>query len=98
MLSRHAAALADTLLQDLMTGRQNPLDLIRIALVEQDDRVQVAVASVEDVANPQIVLLADGLDSAEHVRQFRPRHDAVLRAVTRSEPADGPECLLARFP
>ena len=46
----HAAAQADALVQDLVTRLQHPPHLIRVALVEEQDRVDVAVAGVEDVA------------------------------------------------
>ena len=50
---------ADALLQDLVAGRQHALHLVGVALVEQQDRVDVAVAGVEDVGDPHVVLLAD---------------------------------------
>ena len=37
-------------------------------------------------------------DVAQDVRQLGPRHDAVLRAVARRQPADGAERLLAALP
>ena len=43
-------------------------------------------------------LFAVALDVPQDLRQLRPRHDAVLRAVARRQPADGAERLLAGLP
>ena len=48
---------ADALVQDLVAGRQHALHLIGVAFVEQQDRVNVAVAGMEDVADAHVVLL-----------------------------------------
>ena len=80
VLAGDAAAAGDALVQDFRARFQHAPHLIRIALVEQDHRMDVAVAGVEDVADPQIVLLFDLAHPVEHVRQFRPWDDAVLRA------------------
>src|SRR5262249_37155376 len=87
VLARDAAARADALVENLVAGRQHALHLVLVALVEEQDRVDVAVAGMEDVANPDIILLADALNLAEDVGQLGPRHDAVLGAVARRQPA-----------
>ena len=99
MLAGDAAAAGDALVEDLVAGRQHALHLVGVALVEEQDRVDVAVAGVEDVgdrggrtSSPIVV------DAPEDVRQLRARHDAVLRAVAGAEPADGAERLLAALP
>ncbi len=68
---------------------------LRVAFVEEQDRVNVAIARVEDVGDAQIVLATHFLDEAKDVRQLGARHNAVLRAITRRESADGAEGLLA---
>jgi hypothetical protein len=88
----------DALFQNLVTRQEHALHLFRITLVEEQDRVNVAVAGVEDVGDAQIVLAADLLNETKDVRQFCARDDPILRAVTRRESSDGAECLLARFP
>src|SRR5262249_58193401 len=98
VLPGDAAAAADALLQDFVARRQHPLYLFAVALVEQQDRMDVAVAGLEALAAAQVVLLPDAVDLAQDVWQLRPRHDAVLRAVARRQPADGAEGLLAAFP
>src|SRR5262249_28316447 len=98
VLAGDAAALRDALLEDLVARREDALHFLGVAFVEEHDGMEVAVAGVEDVADAQVVLLPDALDLAQHVRQFATRHDPVLRAITGSEPAAGPEGLLARLP
>ncbi len=43
--------------QNLVAGSDHPLDLLGIAFVEQQNRVDVAVAGVKDVDDPQAVLV-----------------------------------------
>src|SRR5207253_3049501 len=89
----------DALGQNLVAGVQNLLHLIREALVEHQDRVNVAVAGVEDVADTEAVLLRGGLNVPHDLRELRPRYDAVLGAVTRiAQAADRAERLLAGLP
>ena len=45
----------DALVEDLVAGRQHALHLVGVALVEQQDRVDVAVAGVEDVDDADVV-------------------------------------------
>src|SRR5436189_5946758 len=98
MLAGDAAAASDTLFQDLSAGGQDALDLGRVAFVEQQNRMNVPVARMEDIHDLNVVFLADFHDAAEDVRQLRARDHAVLRAITWAQPADRPECLLAAFP
>ena len=49
----------DALVQDLVARQEDALDLLGVALVEEEDRVDVAVAGVEDVGDPEVVPLAD---------------------------------------
>src|SRR5207249_6006824 len=73
-------------------------DLVPIALVEEEDRVDVAVAGVEDIGNAEPVAFGRPGDVAEDVRHARPRHYAILRAVVGCEAADGAEGALAALP
>ena len=98
VLAGDAAAEVDALVEDLVARQQDALHLLGVALVEQQDRVDVAVAGVKDVGDAQVVPLADVGDEPQDVRQLGARHDAVLRAVARAEPADRAEGLLAALP
>src|SRR3954451_7937364 len=80
VLTGDAAADGDAFLQDLVAGQEHAPDLLRVTLVEQEDRVDVAVAGMEDVGDPQAVMRADGVNLAEDVRQLGPGDDPILGA------------------
>src|SRR5206468_4957913 len=61
-------------------------------------RGQVPVPGMEDVPDPQPVRLRELLDSAEDVRQARPRDDSVLHVVVGCDPTHRSEGRLASFP
>src|SRR5262245_48891479 len=80
MLAGDAAADRDAFFQDLVAGGEDAPHLLRVALIEEQDRMDVAVAGVKDVGDPQLVMLADSANLAQDVRQLGPRHDTVLGA------------------
>ena len=53
----------------------------RGARIEHDQRVQIAVAGVENVADGQAGAIGQSVDEAQGVGDFRPRHDAVLNVI-----------------
>ena len=81
-----------------LAGRVHALDLLGVAPVEGDQRVQVAVAGVEDVHDDQVVLGRDPLDALEHLDQAGARHHAVVQVVVRGDPRHRAEGALARLP
>ena len=70
----------------------------RVARVEENDGVQVAVARVKNVADLESVFFADLADAAQRGGQFRPRDHAVLRVVSGRKAADRAERVLAALP
>ena len=98
VFARHAAAAGQTRFEDFIARVQHAFDLLGMAFIEEQDRMDVAVARVEDVDDLDIVLRADLGDLPLNERQLRARYDAILRAVARAEPADRAERLLAAFP
>src|SRR5262249_1496527 len=98
VLAGDAAAELDAGPQDLAARLEHPRRPRAIAPVEEDDRVDVAVAGVEDVADAEIVARAGRLDAGEDLGEARARHDAVLGTVVRRQAADGPERALAALP
>src|SRR4029079_18279848 len=98
VLAGDAAAERDARLEDLPTGGKHASDLSGVALVEQQDRMDVAVARMEHVADAQLVTLGRGGDRAQNVWYAGPRHHAVLRAIIPCQPADRPEGALAGLP
>ena len=109
---RHVARLvrSDTVLAgDRATGRDARLeDLPRhleraiagagLRVVEEHERMEVAVAGVKDVGDAQPVRRRQCIDLLEHIAQARARDDAVLHVVARADPAHRGERGLARFP
>ena len=55
----------------------SPVDV----LVVEDERMEVAVAGMEDIADAEAVLALELGDPAQHLGQLRPRDDAVLDVV-----------------
>src|SRR5580693_2301021 len=70
----------------------------RYGVVEQNQRVQVAVAGVEHVRDPDPGRGGQLRDPVEHLGQRGPRHHAVLHDVGRADPAHRGERGLAPGP
>src|SRR6185295_5057263 len=98
VLARDAPAERDARLEDLPPGGEDTRHLVPIALVEEEDRVDVAVAGVEDVGDTQAVALGSGRDAPEDLGDARARYDSVLRAVVRRQTSDRAEGALATLP
>src|SRR6202008_1980115 len=89
-----AQADAQDLARDLFRFRF----FTRDARVVEDERVQVAVAGVEDVGDAQAGLRAERGDLAQHGRDVLARDHAVLDVIVRRDAADRGERGLAAFP
>ena len=98
MFARHAAAKIDAAIQDFVAGQHDSSHLIRIAFIEQQDRMYVSIPGVKHVDNPQPVPLADFVDELQNLWQLRAWHYAILSAITGAQSANRPKGLLARFP
>ena len=86
MLAGDRAAERDAEVEDLAARRSAARSASPgIALVVEDERVQVAVAGVEDVADAHAVLDCQLADPPQHLGQARARHDAVLHVVARAD-------------
>ena len=84
--------------QDRVAGVVDPLPDARLAGVEHDQRVQVAVAGVEDVHHREPLLAGDRVDLAQHVDELRARHDRVVQVVVGRDAGDRAERRLAALP
>ena len=65
-----AAAEFDAFFKDVIAGLDSFGDLFRIAFIVEDERMDVAVASVKDVRNAQIVFGAGGANEAHDFGKF----------------------------
>jgi hypothetical protein len=52
VLACDTSSQTDAFRKDFMTGSENPLHLIRIALVEHENGVDVTISGMEDIADP----------------------------------------------
>ena len=98
VLTGDRPAEADAEVQDLAGHLLGAVVSAGDAGVVEDQRVQVAIAGVEDVGHRQAVLLAQRLDAGQRFSQAASWHHAVLHHVLRAEPAHGRERTLAPFP
>src|SRR5690606_28020237 len=92
------AAGLDARAHHLLGCRLDRAHLRFIAPVEDDRRVQVAVASVEHVAEADAVALGDVVDLAQYVRQAAAGHYRILHEHVGREAAHRAERLLACVP
>src|SRR5438445_8861053 len=84
--------------EDRFPCLQHALDLLGIALVVQHQRVQIAIASVEDIGNTQTVGGTDLLEPAQGFGQACTRNHAVMRIIIRTQASYRPERLLTPLP
>ncbi len=73
-------------------------NLLLVARVEKNDRMQIAVARVKDIADLEAVFFSDFVDAAQRGRKFCSRNHAVLHVIGGREPADGAEGIFAALP
>src|SRR5580698_5234814 len=70
MLSRDRAAGVDAIFQNLLARGFGALEFARHVVVEEDDRVQVAIARVENIADLEVVLFRHLSDEAQRGRDL----------------------------
>lgn len=68
MFAGHAAAHLQTGVQNLLAGSQHALNLIRVAFIEKQDGVKIAVAGMKDIADANLVFFADLPNESQHFR------------------------------
>jgi hypothetical protein len=85
VLAGERAAGIDAVAENLGGGFDRPFRLAGNPLVVADQRVEVAVAGMEDVADAQARSLLEIADAVQHLGQTRPRDDPVLHVVVRRD-------------
>mmetsp|Transcript_29715 Transcript_29715/g.46395 ORF Transcript_29715/g.46395 Transcript_29715/m.46395 type:complete len:222 (+) Transcript_29715:279-944(+) len=98
VLARHGAAEGHAALQDLGTEQLAALQLVGVVGIEQDQRVQIAVARVEDIGAAQAVLLLHLLDVEQDGGQVLARDGGVHAHVVGADAAARREGVLAAAP
>ena len=74
------------------------MHLLRVAGIEQYQRVQVAVAGMEHIGHRQAIVLGEAVDFIEHFRHFTARNGAVHTVVIGCDATDGGERRFAPLP
>jgi hypothetical protein len=85
-------------LQDVGAEQLAAAQLVGVVGIEQDQRVQVAVAGMEHVGAAQLVLLLHLLDGEQDVGQPLARNGGVHAHVVRADAPAGRERVLAPAP
>ncbi|MNZ97488.1 hypothetical protein D3C78_1167290 [compost metagenome] len=98
MLARHGAAHGHAGLEDVGTEQLAAVQLVGVVGIEQDQRVQVAVARVEHVGAAQLVLFLHLLDGQQDVGQALARNGRVHAHVVGADAAARGESVLAPAP
>ena len=98
MLAGDAAAQGQAGPEQRLVGRLRPLELAGDAIVVEDHGMQVAVARVEDVGDPEPVAGADGLHLPHDLGQPRARHHRILEQPVARHAPDHAGRLLPSLP
>ncbi len=98
MFAGDGTAHFDAEADDFVRGDDCAAKLFFFASIEKNDGMQVAVAGVKDVADPQPAGRRELRDPPQHRRQLGPRHDPVLDVVVGADPPHRGERRLAPPP
>src|SRR4029453_13558621 len=98
VLARDTAAESQTGAEQFLVHALRAVDLTWHAVVEQDHRMEVAIARVKHVRDPEAMTRSDRLHLAHDLRQSRPWHHRVLQEPAAQEPPDAPPRLLPPLP
>src|SRR6185436_18851980 len=98
MLAGDRAADLDAALQDLGAKRFGASDGLRVAIVEQDERMKIAIAGVKDIGATQMILAFEHLNGPQHLAESLARDGAIHAIVRGRNTACGRERILATGP
>src|SRR5579859_5134635 len=93
-----AAAHFGADLEYFVAGLAHALHFAGDLRVEEDQRVQIAIAGMENVAHAQAVAVADFANAPQHIWQFGTWHHAVLHVKFGTDAPDRTEGVLATRP
>jgi hypothetical protein len=91
MFARKRAPGVDAEPDDLLRRSEHALQHARLAPVERQEGVKVAVARVEHVGDGDALARADRVDAGQDLDQLRARHHGVVEVVVRRDLRDRPE-------
>src|SRR5258708_25732014 len=98
VLAGEDAADLDAEAQDIGAERLGALELARLVGIVKDQRMEVAVAGMNDVGDAQPIVVRQHPHPRQHLRQATARDGAVHAVVIRRDPPDRGEGSLAAGP
>ena len=98
MFARDRSAHFDAKLNNFIGALHCAAKLSFVARIERNDRVQIAIPGVKNVADLEAILFSDFFDALERGRKFRARDHAVLHVIGWRNAPHGAERVLAAFP
>src|ERR1700680_3788163 len=98
MLARNRTALFDAEAEDLLACRAATLDLFGVAVIEQNERVQIAIAGMKNVADGEPVFFRDLLNKPQRRRNLAARHHSVVHVIRRTGASHCSERVLSPLP
>src|SRR5712691_1678762 len=81
-----------------MPGFSHALDLPWNLRVEEDERMQVPITRVKDIAHAQPVAVTDFADTPQNVRKARAWYHSVLHVELRANASNRPKSVFATSP
>ena len=98
VLAGNRAAHVDAGANNLRAGGNGAAELVAVASVERDQRMQVAISRVKNVADLESVFLADFFQAAQRFRQLGARNHAIHRVIGWRNAAHRAKGVFAAFP
>src|SRR5262249_25169133 len=83
VLAGEGAADLDAIGQDLLAGAEDPFDVAFAVAVEEHERVEIAVAGVENVGDAEVEVARDLADALQRGGEFGAGNDGVVQVVVR---------------
>src|SRR3984957_20074971 len=98
MLAGDRSSHGNAVFQYFVAGANRIAKLLLVALVKQNNRMQIAVPGMKNIPDPQIIFPADLLDAPARRRKLGPRDHAVLGVITRRKPPRRAKRILPTLP
>src|ERR1700752_4040940 len=98
MFSGQSAAHLYAKLHYVRAGGPSATELIWIAVIEKNQRMQVAVSGVKYISDNEAVPFGDSFNPEQRRRELGARDDAIEHVIGGRNAADGAESFFAAFP
>src|SRR5688500_5579043 len=88
VLACDTSAEGKAFFHDLMAGGDDAVDLVGVAVVEKENRMQVAITGVKYIGDPKTCFVRGFGDEFEHFGKLRSRDDAIVSYHAWRQPSD----------